>query len=261
MITIADTPLPSDRIVIRHIGMADLGWALRQGWDDFQEKRGDIIVVALIYPLVGLFAAAFALNAKLLPLIFPLFAGLSLMGPAIAAGFYELAKRRENGDDPHWRHFLDAYHGATLAAIAPVVILLAFLFMAWLGSAWLLYVANFGILTPPSIEAFVTMLFSTTGGWRLIVFGNLVGFAFGMVVLATSVVSLPMLVDRHGDPMTAVATSIRATWRNAAVMMVWGLIVAALLAIGSLLLLVGLAVVLPVLGYATWHLYTRLIER
>jgi len=70
-----------------------------------------------------------------------------------------------------------------------------------------------------------------------------------------------MLIDRHGDPMTAVATSIRATWQNATMMIVWGLIVAALLAIGALLLLVGLAVVLPVLGYATWHLYTRLIER
>lgn len=90
---------------------------------------------------------------------------------------------------------------------------------------------------------------------------NLVGFAFAVIVLATSVVSLPMLIDRHGDPMTAVATSIRATWQNATMMIVWGLIVAALLAIGALLLLVGLAVVLPVLGYATWHLYTRLIER
>jgi uncharacterized membrane protein len=252
--------LRTDQTVIRHIGMADLRWALRQGWEDFQEKRGDIIVIALVYPIFGVFAAAFAMHDQLLPLIFPLFAGLSLMGPAIAAGFYELAKRREDGDDPNWRHFLDAYRGATLAAIAPVTILLALVFMAWMGSAWLLYVANFGTDAPSSPGAFLAML-STAAGWRLIVLGNLVGFAFAVIVLATSVVSLPLLIDRRGDPMTAVVISIRATWRNAAMMIIWGLIVAALLAIGALLLLVGLAVVLPVLGYATWHLYTRLIER
>lgn len=261
MITMVDRSFRRDRTVIRRIGMADLGWALRRGWDDFQEKRGDIIIVALVYPIVGLFTAAFALQGKLLPLIFPLFAGLSLMGPAIAAGFYELAKRRENGEDARWRHFLDAYRGGALAAIAPVAVFLALLFMAWLGAAWALYVANFGPHTPSSPEAFVTMILGTAAGWRLILIGNLVGLAFAATVLATSVVSLPMLIDRHGDPLTAVAVSVRATWRNAGMMAVWGLIVAVLLVIGTLLFLVGLAVVLPVLGYATWHLYTRVIER
>ena len=261
MITMADRSFQRERIVIRQIGMADLGWALRRGWDDFQEKRGDIIVVALVYPIFGLFTAAFAVQGRLLPLIFPLFAGLSLMGLAIAAGFYELAKRRENGEDARWRHFLDAYRGASLAAIAPVTIFLALLFMAWLGSAWALYVANFGPHTPSSPDAFIAMVLGTAPGRRLILIGNLVGLAFAAIVLATSVVSLPMLIDRHGDPLTAVATSVRATWRNAGMMAVWGLIVAALLVIGTLLFLVGLAVVLPVLGYATWHLYTRLIER
>lgn len=261
MITMADRSFQRDRTVIRQIGMADLGWALRRGWDDFQEKRGDIIVVALVYPIVGLFTAAFALQGRLLPLIFPLFAGLSLMGPVIAAGFYELAKRRENGEDARWRHFLDAYRGGSLAAIAPVAVFLALLFMAWLGSAWALYVANFGPHTPSSPDVFIAMVLGTAPGWRLIIIGNMVGLAFAATVLATSVVSLPMLVDRHGDPLAAVAVSVRATWRNAGMMAVWGLIVAALLVIGTLLLLVGLAVVLPVLGYATWHLYTRLIER
>ena len=171
MIAITETSSRAVQTVIRHIGMADLRWALRQGWRDFQEKRGDIIVVALVYPIFGVFAAAFAMHDQLLPLIFPLFAGLSLMGPAIAAGFYELAKRREDGDDPNWRHFLDAYRGATLAAIAPVTILLALVFMAWMGSAWLLYVANFGTNTPESLAAFVTMLSTTTAGWRLIIVG------------------------------------------------------------------------------------------
>lgn len=263
MIAITERSLQAeaDPVAIRRIGMADLGWALRQGWEDFQEKRGDIIVVALVYPIVGLFTAAFAVQGKLLPLIFPLFAGLSLMGPAIAAGFYEIAKRRESGDDPHWRHFRDAYRGATLAAIAPVVVFLALLFMGWLGSAWAIYVANFGPFTPGAPDVFLARMLGTAAGWRVILLGNIVGLGFAAIVLASSVVSLPMLVDRRGDPMAAVILSIRACWRNAGTMAVWGLIVAVSLAIGTMLLLVGLAVVLPVLGYATWHLYTRMIER
>jgi uncharacterized membrane protein len=251
-------PAP-ETIEIRRIGAADLGWALRRGWDDFREKRGDIIVIAIIYPIVGLFTAALAVQGKLLPLIFPLFAGLSLMGPAMAAGFYELAKRREQGEDAHWRHFLDAYRGATLAAILPVTTFLALLFMAWLGAAWLLYVASFGPNIASAPDGFIAMMLGTAAGWRVILTGNLVGLGFAAVVLATSVVSLPMLVDRRGDPMAAVILSVRACWHNAGTMAVWGLIVAALLAIGTMAMLVGLAVVLPVLGYATWHLYTRII--
>jgi uncharacterized membrane protein len=262
MITVANSPSHSDQQArIRQITMADLTWSLRQGWDDFREKRGDILIVALVYPVFGLLVAMFAIHGQLLPLVFPLFAGLSLMGPAIAAGFYELAKRREEGSDTHWRHFLDAYRGKALAAIAPVTLLLALIFTAWLGSAWLLYAANFGPEATASIGGFLTAMFTTAAGWRLILIGNLVGFAFAVIVLATSVVALPMLIDRHGDPAAAVTVSLRATWQNAAMMIVWGLIVSMLLVVGALLLMVGLAVVLPVLGYATWHLYTRLIER
>ena len=105
------------------------------------------------------------------------------------------------------------------------------------------------------------MVFTTPRGWALIVIGGLVGIVFGWVVLALSVVSLPMLVDRDVGAADAVSASWRAAHANKPEMMRWGVTVVILLAIGSIPLFLGLAFVLPWLGYSTWHLYTRLIDR
>ena len=104
-------------------------------------------------------------------------------------------------------------------------------------------------------------MFTTPNGWALIVIGNLAGLGFAIAVLALSVVSLPMLVDRDMDARTAMATSVHAVMANRGVMARWGLTVAGLLVLGSIPAFIGLAFVLPWLGYATWHLYTRLVDR
>ena len=105
------------------------------------------------------------------------------------------------------------------------------------------------------------MVFTTPRGWALIGLGAVVGAVFGWMVLALSVVSLPMLVDRDVSASEAVSASWRAAHANKGEMIRWGIIVTALLVLGSLPLFVGLAFVLPWLGYSTWHLYTRLIDR
>ena len=117
------------------------------------------------------------------------------------------------------------------------------------------------MIRQPSFNAFMQEVFTTSHGWGMIIVGNLVGLGFAFVVLALSVVSLPMLVDREVSVGTAVRTSLRAFRENKGPMLRWGLTVAVLLVLGSIPFFVGLAVVLPVLGYATWHLYTRLIDR
>jgi len=104
-------------------------------------------------------------------------------------------------------------------------------------------------------------LFTTREGWTMIVLGNAVGLGFAVLALTLGVVSFPMMVDKAVDPFTAVVTSITAVKDNPQVMATWGLRIAGLLVLGSLPAFVGLAVVLPVVGYASWHLYTRLVER
>ena len=251
---------PRDRFQVRRIGDAELRESLAQGWADFLAKRGDLIVLGLVYPLVGFAAAFFFQGADLLQLLFPVAAGIALLGPVAAVGFYELARRREDGLDSSWSHFLDVRKRPGWDSLFAVANLLLAIFAAWVVVAALLWAALIGD-APTSLSNLLALVFGTPEGWALIVIGNLVGLAFAMLVLALSVVSMPMLVDCDVDARTALDTSVRAVMANKGVMLRWGLIVAALLVIGSIPAFVGLAVVLPVLGYATWHLYAHLVVR
>lgn len=256
-----DIALPADgQSRVRAISSEDLDWALARGWDDFKTKRGDLILLPFIYVVGGLAAAFFAFNANLFRLIFPLAAGFALVGPVAAAGFYELARRREAGEDASWWHFLDPLNGRSRVPIAMLTVMLAGIFIIWIGAADTIYTMTVGKLAPASIGEFLGDL-STPEGITMIVVGNLVGAVFAVVTLAVAAFSFPMVVDKGTDATAAVATSVRAFAKNPVTMIGWGIRVALILAIGALPLFVGLMVALPVLGYATWHLYTRAIAR
>lgn len=250
---------------VRSLTNADLQWALAEGWADFKAKRGDLILLPFIYPLVGVLASVFAFNTNLLPLLFPLAAGFALVGPVAAAGFYELARRREAGIDSSWWHFLDPLRGRSRLPIAILTVMLAAIFLAWMGVAQLIYGATLGTLSPHAPADFVAALFGTAPGWTMIILGNLIGACFAVITLALSAFSFPMVVDKSSagtiDAGAAAATSISAFQRSPAVMIGWGLRVAIILFVAAIPLFVGLMVALPVLGYATWHLYTRAVER
>ena len=249
------------KIAVRKIGASDLRAALSEGWDDFMDMRGDIIFLMILYPLIGIVVALAALGSPLLPLFLPIAAGIGLLGPVAAVGFYEMARRREMGLESNWAHFLDVRKRPSFDEIATVCGLLLAIFGLWLFAAGALYVALFGWTEQASLEAFLSAVLTTERGWAMIAIGGLIGVLFAIAVLAISVVSLPMLVDCKVSASDAVATSIRAARENPGAVFRWGIIVAALLIAGSIPLFIGLAIVLPWLGYATWHLYTRLVDR
>ncbi|MCS6986350.1 MAG: DUF2189 domain-containing protein [Sphingomonadaceae bacterium] len=246
---------------VRRLDVSDLRWALAAGWDDFRTLRGEILFVPLVYAAIGFLSAAIAFRRDLFPLIFPMAAGFALVGPVAAAGFYEIARRREEGREAGWRHFLDPLRGPARLPLLFLATALAGLFLLWVAAAQAIYDRTLGKLGPPGPAEFLSALFTTAEGWRMIVVGHLVGAAFAFVALVTSAFSLPMVVDRAADPATAVLTSVRAFRASPLVMLRWGVIVAALLVMGSLPLFMGLTIALPVLGYATWHLYTRAVVR
>jgi uncharacterized membrane protein len=245
---------------IRAIGPADLKRALAKGLDDFSAFPSHAVFLCLIYPVVGIALGRLALGYAVLPLLFPLAAGFALLGPLAAIGLYEMSRRREAGLPVSWHHVRDVLRSPSIGAIAALGLLLMVIFLVWLATAHGIYAALFGYdHAPESVEQFVREVFLTSTGWKLIVIGNGVGFLFALVVLVISVVSFPLLVDRDVGAPVAVLTSIRAVLANPGTMALWGLIVAALLAIGSLPFFLGLTVVMPVLGHATWHLYRKVV--
>jgi uncharacterized membrane protein len=251
----------ANQVPVRKISDEDLRASLRQGWEDFGDLRGDLVFAGLIYTVIGLAAVVMTASKPLIPFFYPVVAGVALLGPIAAVGFYELARRRESGHEVHWYNFVDVRKRPSVDDMGIVAGLLLVIFVGWLLAAAALYAVIFGWATPTSIGGFLTMVLTTARGWALIVSGLLVGAIFGWFVLALSVASLPMLVDCDVTAADAVRASWRASHANKSEMIRWGVIVAVLLVLGSIPAFVGLAFVLPWLGYSTWHLYTRLIDR
>jgi uncharacterized membrane protein len=244
---------------VRTISLGDLWEVLGQGLDDFRAMPRHVLFLGLIYGVVCLMLVGFTFGRDLVPLVFPMIAGFALLGPFAAIGLYELSRRREQGADTSWWHMLGVLRSPSARPILTLGLVLLVVFLTWLMTAQAIYRATFGETTFQA-GPFMDQLFTTRHGWTLVVVGNLVGGLFALIAFAATVVSFPMLVDRKVSVATAVGTSFRAVLANPVPMLAWGAIVVAALVVGSIPFFVGLAVVLPVLGHATWHLYRRLVE-
>jgi len=246
--------------VVRRINFDDLRWALARGWDDFGQSRTDVIFLCVMYPLVGLLLARLAFGYEMLPLLFPLASGFALLGPLAAVGLNELSRRRELGLSAGWSDAFKVFRSPSFNSIALLGLTLMMMFVFWLVLAELVYYLTLGPQPPASLGSFVHDVLFTPAGWAMAIAGVGIGFVFAVVALSISVVSFPMLLDRHVPLETAVRTSIKVVRTNPVGMAVWGLILTAGLVIGSIPLLLGLIVVMPVLGHATWHLYRCVVQ-
>jgi uncharacterized membrane protein len=254
---------PADEVAaeltIRSIGLPDLRRALSLGWQDFQEMPSHAVMLCAIYPVLGLVLARAVMGYSVLPLLFPLAAGFTLLGPFAALGLYELSSRRERGESATAWDAFEVLRSPSFGAMLGLGTLLLALFVTWVATAQAIYVAAFGYGGVSSASDFVHRVLTTPQGWWLIVVGCSTGFLFALVALCMTVVSFPLMLDRHAGALEAVVTSLRVVARNPVPIAVWGLIVAALLVIGTIPFFLGLAVVIPLLGHATWHLYRAAI--
>ena len=242
---------------VRHLTLDDVRASLRAGVADFAACRTDVAFLALVYPVVGLLLAWFALDRNLVPLLFPLISGFALVGPVAAIGLYEMSRRREVGEEPRWSDALSVLRSPSFGAILLLGMLLGATFLVWVMTAHAIYNLTLGPGAPASLGALVHAALTTGPGWAMILIGCATGFLFAAAVLVFSVVSFPLLLDRYVGLPAAVITSMRVAAANPVPIAAWGLIVAAGLVLGSLPLFLGLIVVMPVLGHATWHLYRR----
>jgi uncharacterized membrane protein len=251
------SPLPA----VRRIGATDLRDVLARGLDDFGANRTDVIFLCVFYPVVGLVLQRLAAGYEMLPLLFPLASGFALVGPVAAVGLYEMSRRREQGVNVGWTDAFGVVRSPSFGAIVLLGLLLTAIFVLWLLVAEAIYLVTLGPEPPASIASFLRDVFTTGAGWVMIGLGVGVGFLIALLVLAISVVSFPLLLDRDVGLEAAVWTSVRAVVANPGPMAIWGLIVAGGLVIGSIPLFVGLVIVLPVLGHSTWHLYRKVVPR
>jgi uncharacterized membrane protein len=246
---------------VRRLAIADLGEVLARGFDDFAAYRTDVIFLCVVYPVIGLIMGRVAFGYGMLPLLFPLASGFALIGPFAAVGLYEMSRRREQGGHVAWPDAFGVVRSRSFGAIVALGLLLVVIFLIWLITAETIYEVTLGPQPPASIGSFARDVFTTGAGWTMIVVGIGVGFLFALLVLAISVVSFPLLLDQDVGLGAAISTSVRTVIVNPGPMTVWGLIVAGGLVIGSIPLFLGLIIVMPVLGHATWHLYRKVVPR
>lgn len=248
-----------DTPAVRTLTRADLKDALAKGYADFMANPTHLVFLGLIYPILGLWLASSAFGYDFLPLIFPLASGFALIGPFAGIGLYEMSRRREAGLEPTWKDATEVFRSPAIGSIVGMGFVLVAIFVLWLLTAQAIFGATIGLSPTESYGDWLRGIASTPRGWALILIGNAAGLAFAVLVLTISVIAFPLILDRGAGVGTAIATSRRAVLANPGAMALWGFIVAALVALGSLPVFIGLAIVMPVLGHATWHLYRKVV--
>ena len=245
----------------RRIESSDCFAALREGLDDFLAMPTHPIFVGLFYALGGIALVGLTSVADALQLVFPFAAGFALLGPFFAVGLYELSRRRERGLTASWRDAFAVFRSPALPSIIALGLFLFALFAIWIGVAEVLYMQLYGRKPPAAALPFLYDVLTTDRGWTLIAVGGLIGFCFAALALCVSAISFPLMLDRDPGVVPAVVASMRLARDNPGSVALWGFLVAALLILGSLPLFIGLAVVMPVLGHATWRFYRRTVVR
>jgi uncharacterized membrane protein len=236
------------------MSLGDIKDALMKGWDDLRQSRTDALLIGAIFPLAGvIFAAAFVVQA-FLPFVFPLLAGFALLGPLATLYFAALSRQREHNDES----ILAIFQEPRLKEIQRLAGTAIMIFLGWNLSAAIIYLFTLGSSDEAANAPFFVRVFTTNAGWELIILGCAVGAVFALVTLAISVISFPVVIDRNVTAFQAINISFHAMLRNPLFVLTWGAVVVAGLIFGAVTCLLGMCVVLPVLGHATWHVYRRM---
>ena len=242
--------------VARNLALSDLRAALAAGWGDFRARPLFGLFFAGIYVGAGLFLYFALFRWGQVAWLIPAAAGFPLLAPFVAVGLYEVSRRREAGLPQSWGAILGALRGRGDEQIVSMGALVFVAFGFWLMIAHGIFAV---FLSASGIGTESLALFATPAGLMMLVVGGAVGALLALAFYAVTVVSLPMLVDREVDFLTAIIVSLATVRSNTATMIAWAALIAVCLFLAMLPLFLGLLVALPVFGHATWHLYRRAV--
>jgi uncharacterized membrane protein len=227
---------------------------LKAGWRDLLHQPGPSLAYGLAVFLVSLVIVwgLFALGLDYI--LFPALSGFMVAGPILAIGLYQKSLDIEAGNPVSLSRmiFVKSESGAQVWFTGAILCLLI---MVWMRAATIIYALFFGLRAFPGLDHIAAMLFTTPVGWGMLLVGTVVGGLFAAFSFAISTFAVPMLLNEKTDAFTAMGTSISLVWNNLPVMIAWGVIVLALFVASVLTGLLGLVVVFPLLGHATWHSY------
>jgi len=257
---IADINLPDSRAAalppVKRLNHADLSAALAAGWSDFKAAPIYGLFFALVYTVGGLALYLWLIGAGDPFWFVPVAVGFPLLAPFAAVGLYEISRRREAGEPLSWGPILGALRGRGDGQLPLMGVVVLIIFGFWVILArgiFAIFFAQSGVGFDSVIHIF------TLPGLSMMIVGGAVGALMALALFAITAFSMPMLLHRPVDFVTAITTSITAVWANLQVMISWAAIIAALLFLAMIPAFLGLLIVLPVLGHATWHLYRRAI--
>ena len=232
---------------------------LAAGWRDMWTYPGVSLTYGLFFAASAVLMAIGTTHAGAQSIILALFGGFLLIGPLVAVGLYEVSRNIE-ADRPV------TFIGVLKKSFQPegqlgfMGVVLFLIFMVWMQIAFLLFMLFTGGNAIPPPSQFVQMLFFTEHGLGLLIFGTLAGAVLAFFTFSVSVVSVPLLMDKDIDVVTAISTSFHAVRRNPRPMILWAGLITGFVALGIMTMCAGLIVVFPLMGHATWHAYRDLVQ-
>ncbi|MGZ8283312.1 MAG: DUF2189 domain-containing protein [Allosphingosinicella sp.] len=245
-------PLPVDKPYRRELPRGSAFAWLRAGWNDLMVDPGFSLLRGVIVFLLSVAIVGGLIWFELDYLLLPTLAGFLIFGPAMAIGLYDKSRAIEQGEPDIRVARLEGKSGIQIMFIGAM---LCGLVLLWVRAAILIYALFFGMRPFPGSDQILPMLFTTPTGWAMLAVGTLVGALFAAFAFAISAFSIPMLLDRKVDALTAMGTSWALVWNNLGAMLVWGAVVLALFLASLATGMLGLILVFPWLGHATWHAY------
>ncbi len=232
----------------RKVGLdAPFRW-LKLGWKDFRSTGRLSLAYGLVMVAIGMLVSFFSWQAHSFVLAIALIGGFFFVGPIIAIGLYSMSRQLEVGIRPELIRCLRASR-KRLANIMILSFVFLVVFLIWARSASMVHIffPSVGEIKITDLGVFLTV-------------GTAVGAIFASIIFCIGAFSIPMLLDRKVDSVTAVITSINAVLHNKRTMLLWGLLIVAGILLGIITAFIGLAVTLPVIGHATWHAYREVIN-
>lgn len=228
---------------------------LSRGLDDLKASPGPSLFYGVCFALMGflvsfVFRNAYAYTSSLI-------SGFMLLGPFVALGLYELSRRHEAGEPLKLAPTLIAWRRNS-GSIGVYSVIMIIIFLVWARASLVIF-ALFYTSEMPSLTGFMRQVVSFENIEFIVVY-CMVGLLFASIVFAVSVVSIPLMLDRGQDTVTSMIASTYALIRNFPQVSLWAALIVALTAIGFATFFIGLIVLMPIVGHATWHAYRDLVE-